>query len=81
MCPGCRSDLRIDVIEWRYSPVVEVVPAAAAARRPSNRKSRPSLLDNGVSRIGCEKASPADSLGSEYFRRCDFNEIWRGRCG
>lgn len=40
---------------------------AVAARRPSNRKSRPSLPDNGVSRIGCEKASPADSLGSEYF--------------
>lgn len=67
-------DSTIDIIktrtEWRYFPVVVAAPAvvAAAADRPSNRKSLPVLLGNGVSRIGCAKALQADSLGSEYYR-------------
>lgn len=42
-----------------------VAVAVAVVGRPLNRKI-PSLPDNGALRIGCEKASPADSLGSEY---------------
>lgn len=49
---------------WRCSPAG--VAAAPAAHR--NRKSPPSLPGNGASRIGCGKASPADLLGSEYYR-------------
>lgn len=78
---GRRIGSTIDVIgtrkEWRYSPVVAAVPVVVAEGRPSNRKT-PSLPGNGASRIGCEKASPADSLGSEY-RRCDFTKVESGR--
>lgn len=68
VCRRC-IDSTIDIIrtrkEWRCSPVAAAVPAVAAVGRPLNRKT-PSLPGNGASRIGCEKASPADSLGSEY---------------
>lgn len=55
-------------------PAVAAVSAAAAGR-PSNRKTA-SLPGSGASRIGCGKASPADSLGSEY-RPPDFYDSWK----
>jgi len=67
--------------KWRYSPGVAQVLAApaagapagvAAVGRPSGRKILLSLPDNAASRTACAKASPADSLGSEYYRRCDL---------
>ena len=52
------------------------VPVVAAVGRLLNRKT-PSLPGNEASRIGCEKESPADSLGSEYRRRDLRNGNWQ----